>query len=122
MITYNRSLVALPNHYGALPQIPALYHGSEAVAAARSCGAAIIMPDKGKVERSYGYIRQDFFLARAFRNMDDLNTQFEDWRATTVSTLNSGLNFRAIISALQFIGHDLIVVSMKPAAAQTATA
>jgi hypothetical protein len=33
------------------------------------------MPDKGKVERPFRYIREDFFLARSFRNLDDLNAQ-----------------------------------------------
>jgi transposase InsO family protein len=33
--------------------------------------------------------------------------------------LNSRLNFRLVISTLQFLGHDLIFVSTKPAAAQT---
>src|SRR5712692_7906142 len=28
--------------------------------------------NKGKVERPYRYIREDFFLARSFRNLDDL--------------------------------------------------
>ena len=35
---------------------------------------------KGKVERPYRYVRQDFFLARTFRDMDDLNAQFDAWR------------------------------------------
>ncbi len=30
---------------------------------------------KGKVERPFRYIRQDFFLDRSFRNLDDLNAQ-----------------------------------------------
>ena len=30
---------------------------------------------KGKVERPFRYIREDFFLARTFRNLDDLNAQ-----------------------------------------------
>lgn len=34
----------------------------------------------GKVERPYRYVRQDFFLARTFRNLDDLNAQFDAWR------------------------------------------
>ena len=38
------------------------------------------MPDKGKVERPFRYIRQDFFLGRTFRTMDDLNRQFDQWR------------------------------------------
>jgi Mu transposase, C-terminal domain len=32
------------------------------------------------VERPYRYVRQDFFLARSFRDLDDLNRQFEQWR------------------------------------------
>jgi hypothetical protein len=34
---------------------------------------------KGKVERPFRYIREDFFLARSFRNLDDLNAQFRQW-------------------------------------------
>ena len=32
----------------------------------------------GKVERPFSYIRQDFFLGRSFRNLDDLNGQLAD--------------------------------------------
>ncbi len=38
----------------------------------------------------------------------------------TSSILNSRLNFRLVISTLQLLGHDLIFVSTKPAAAQSA--
>ena len=34
---------------------------------------------KGKVERPFSHIRQDFFLGRNFRNLDDLNAQLIDW-------------------------------------------
>ncbi len=37
------------------------------------------MPDKGKVERPFRYIREDFFLGGAFRNLDDLNNQLRHW-------------------------------------------
>ena len=37
------------------------------------------MPVKGKVERPYRYVREDFFLAGSFRNLDDLNLQFRRW-------------------------------------------
>ncbi|BFL65946.1 Transposase (plasmid) [Roseomonas mucosa] len=37
------------------------------------------MPDKGKVERPFRYVREDFFLARSFRSLDDLNAQFRQW-------------------------------------------
>ncbi|NCA73083.1 MAG: IS21 family transposase, partial [Sphingobacteriia bacterium] len=66
LITYNSSLVALLTHYGALPRACRPYRAKT----------------KGKVERPYRYIRQDFFLARTFRNLDDLNAQFEEWRLT----------------------------------------
>jgi len=34
---------------------------------------------KGKVERPFRYVREDFFLARAFRNLEDLNDQLRRW-------------------------------------------
>jgi hypothetical protein len=36
----------------------------------------------------------------------------------TASILNSRLNFRLVVSTLQFLGHDLIFLSTKPAAGQ----
>ena len=44
------------------------YYGS----APKAC-KAYRAKTKGKVERPFRYIRQDFFLGRTFRNMDDLN-------------------------------------------------
>lgn len=64
VVTYNASLVTLLNHYGAVPRACQPYRAKT----------------KGKVERPFRYIRQDFFLARKFRNMDDLNAQFDAWR------------------------------------------
>lgn len=64
VVTYNAALVALLNHYGAVPRACLPYRAKT----------------KGKVERPFRYIRQDFFLARTFRNIDDLNAQFEAWR------------------------------------------
>ena len=40
------------------------------------------MPDKGKVERPFRYIREDFFLGASFRNLDDLNAQLRGWLDT----------------------------------------
>ena len=64
VVNYNVSLVALLSHYGALPRACRPYRAKT----------------KGKVERPYRYIRQDFFLGRSFRDLDDLNRQFEAWR------------------------------------------
>jgi hypothetical protein len=52
------------NHYGAIPRACRPYRAKT----------------KGKVERPYRYVRQDLFLARTFRDMDDLNRQFDAWR------------------------------------------
>lgn len=66
MVSYNPSLTALLGHYGALPKACKPYRAKT----------------KGKVERPYRYIRQDFFLARTFRDIDDLNRQFGIWLAS----------------------------------------
>src|SRR4051795_10112315 len=31
------------------------------------------------LSRPFRYVREDFFLARSFRNLDDLNGQFQQW-------------------------------------------
>jgi hypothetical protein len=50
------------------------------------------------VERPFSYIRKDFFLARTFRNLDDLNVQLDDWLATVAkyefTARHSGLSPR----------------------------
>ena len=61
---YNPSLVALLDHYGSAPK------------ACKACRAKT----KGKVERPFRYIRQDFFLDRTFRSLDDPDAQFDNWR------------------------------------------
>jgi hypothetical protein len=66
VVTYNASLVALLAHYGSAPRACQPYRAKT----------------KGKVERPFRYIRQDFFLGRSFRDMEDLNAQFEEWRTT----------------------------------------
>ena len=64
-VVYNSSLVAMLDHYGSAPKACKAYRAKT----------------KGKVERPFRYIRQDFFLGRTFRNMGDLNAQFDQWRA-----------------------------------------
>jgi transposase len=64
VVTYNTSLVALLNHYRSAPRACKPYRAKT----------------KGKVERPFRYIRQDFFLARDFRDLADLNDQFTAWR------------------------------------------
>src|SRR4051794_4056350 len=62
-IAYNAKLLDLAAHYGFLPKACKPYRAKT----------------KGKVERPFRYVREDFFLARTFRNLDDLNAQFVQW-------------------------------------------
>jgi transposase len=68
-IVYNRALVDLARHYGFHPRACQPYRAKT----------------KGKVERPFRYIREDFFLARSFRNLDDLNTQLRHWLDTVAN-------------------------------------
>ena len=68
-IVYNRALVDLARHYGFHPKACRPYRAKT----------------KGKVERPFRYIREDFFLARTFRNLDDLNEQLSHWLATVAN-------------------------------------
>ena len=63
LVVYNRSLLDLARHYGFHPRACRPYRAKT----------------KGKVERPFRYIREDFFLGSAFRNLDDLNVQLRAW-------------------------------------------
>lgn len=82
-IIYNRSLLALGRHYGFLPRACRPYRAKT----------------KGKVERPFSYIRQDFFLGRTFRNLDDLNAQHDDWLATVANVRLHGTTQRIVSEA-----------------------
>lgn len=68
-VVYNRALVDFARHYGFQPKACRPYRAKT----------------KGKVERPYRYIREDFFLARSFRNLDDLNGQLRHWLDTVAN-------------------------------------
>ena len=82
-IVYNRSLISLGRHYGFIPRACRPYRAKT----------------KGKVERPFSYIRQDFFLARTFRNLDDLNAQLDDWLATVANVRLHGTTQRIVAEA-----------------------
>ena len=63
VVVFNRTSLDLARHYGFLPKACRPYRAKT----------------KGKVERPFRYIRGDFFLARSFRDLDDLNAQFRGW-------------------------------------------
>ncbi|RUU85177.1 IS21 family transposase [Mesorhizobium sp. M7A.F.Ca.MR.176.00.0.0] len=82
-IIYNRSLLALAKHFGFQPRACRPYRAKT----------------KGKVERPFRYIREDFFLARSFRNLDDLNEQLQDWLDTVANARLHGTTQRIVSEA-----------------------
>jgi transposase len=69
LVVYNRALVDLARHYGFQPRACRPYRAKT----------------KGKVERPFRYIREDFFLGGAFRNLEDLNDQLRHWLDTVAN-------------------------------------
>ena len=82
-VIYNSSLAALLGHYGAVPRACRPYRAKT----------------KGKVERPYRYIRQDFFLARSFRDLKDLNAQFDRWRREIANARTHATTGRVVAEA-----------------------
>lgn len=66
LVIYNRALLDLARHYSFQPRACRPYRPKT----------------KGKVERPFRYIREDFFLGASFRNLDDLNAQLRHWLDT----------------------------------------
>ena len=69
LVIYNRSLLDLARHYGFQPKACRPYRPKT----------------KGKVERPFRYIREDFFLGGTFCNLDDLNLQLWHWLDTVAN-------------------------------------
>ena len=82
-IIYNRSLVDLARHYGFQPRACRPYRPKT----------------KGKVERPFRYIREDFFLAGAFKNLDDLNLQLRHWLDTIANPRRHATTHRIVNEA-----------------------
>jgi transposase len=62
-IRFQEDLLAFAGHYRYEPRPCAPYRGNE----------------KGRVERAIRYVRDSFFPAREWRDVDDLNTQADAW-------------------------------------------
>lgn len=80
-IVYNDKLLDLGAHYGYVPKACRPYRAKT----------------KGKVERPFRYVREDFFLARSFRNLDDLNLQFGQWLDQIANRRLHGTTGRIVI-------------------------
>lgn len=79
-VVYNAKLVALAKHYDFAPRACKPYRAKT----------------KGKVERPFRYIRQDFFLARHFLNLGDLNAQLRHWLDTVANARQHGTTQRIV--------------------------
>ena len=62
-IHFNPTLLELAAHFRFQPRPVAVARGNE----------------KGRVERAIRYVRDAFFAARPFRDLDDLNAQAQEW-------------------------------------------
>jgi transposase len=82
-IVYNRALLALARHYRFQPRACRPYRAKT----------------KGKVERPFRYIRQDFFVGRRFRNFEDLNAQLIEWLDTVANVRVHGTTQQMIAQA-----------------------
>ena len=82
-INYNPTLLSMAAHYTFRPRACKPYRAKT----------------KGKVERPFRYIRQDFFLGRSFYDMEDLNAQLDDWRHNLANIREHGTTRRVISEA-----------------------
>jgi transposase len=69
LVIYNRALLDLARPYGFQPRACKPYRAKT----------------KGKVERPFRYVREDFFLGGVFRNLDDMNAQLQLWLDTVAN-------------------------------------
>jgi transposase len=80
-IVYNPKLLDLAAHYRFVPKACKPYRAKT----------------KGKVERPFRYVREDFFLGRSFRNLEDLNAQFRHWLDTVANPRRHATTGRIVL-------------------------
>jgi hypothetical protein len=83
LVVYNRSLLDLARHYGFQLKACRPYRAKT----------------KGKVERPFRYIREDFFLGGSFRSLDDLNAQLRHWLDTVANPRTHATTQRVVNEA-----------------------
>jgi transposase len=79
-IVYNTKLIGLGAHYGFTPRACKAYRAKT----------------KGKIERPFRYVRANFFLARSFANLQDLNDQLRMWLDTVANARLHGSTGRVV--------------------------
>jgi hypothetical protein len=97
-IVYNRALIDFARHYGFQPKACRPYRAKT----------------KGKVERPFRYIREDFFLARSFRNLDDLNAQLQHWLGTVANPRVHATTQRVVNEAFAEERPQLMTLPLAP--------
>lgn len=79
-IVYNAKLLSCGAHYGFVPRACKPYRAQT----------------KGKIERPYRYIRADFFMARSFTDIADMNRQLRQWLDTVANVRRHGTTDRIV--------------------------
>jgi len=82
---FNAKLLDLASHFGFVPKACQPYRAKT----------------KGKVERPYRYVRQDFFLGRNYASLEDLNSQLETWLTEVANRREHGTTHRCVQAALE---------------------
>lgn len=84
-VVFHPTLMSLGKHYGFAPRACKAYRAKT----------------KGKVERPFRYIRQDFFLGNEFDDINDLNRRFTQWRNQVANAREHGTTRRVIAQAFK---------------------
>jgi transposase len=97
-VVFNATLIELACHHGFTPRACRPYRAKT----------------KGKVERPFRYVRQDFFNGRCFRNLDDLNRQLADWLETVANVRVHGTTGRVVAEAFAEERDALLALPVYP--------
>jgi transposase len=79
-IVYNAKLLGCAAHYGFVPRACRPYRAKT----------------KGKIERPFRYVRADFYLARSFADLEDMNRQLRQWLDTVANVRRHATTNRII--------------------------
>ena len=82
-VRYHPTLLDLAAHHGFRPRACAPYRAKT----------------KGKVERPFRYVREDFFLGSEFDNLAHLNAEFDRWRRDVANRRRHGTTRRVVEEA-----------------------
>jgi transposase len=82
-VRYHPTLLDVASHFGFRPRACAPYRAKT----------------KGKVERVFRYVREDFFLASEFADLHELNAKLAQWRETVANRRVHGTTGRRVDEA-----------------------